>query len=223
MAKASAPVHPAHVTRDAVLDLMLESYKDPHCREWTAQGFGMLRTYLDPDQVTRLQIWDQHLGVWANNAIHDHPWDFTSTIIAGTLWNERYQIMEPQYNYPPSLAPWGVYNMVTIQPGSEGKQLTEPEQVTLGRFPLEMYSMGESYSQEADELHMTRYAQGTVTVITRQRVKDDTARSLWPHGGEYNLTQVRRATDEDILNTLATALNNWWPRNALDLYAEKYG
>lgn len=216
MAATGEHLRSTHVSRDQIRDLMLASYRDPHCREWTVQGFGMLRTYLDDDQTTRLQVWDQRLATWANNAIHDHPWNFTSTIIAGTLWNERYQIMEPQDNYPPAWTPWGVYNMVTIQPGAEGKQLTEPEQVVLGRYPLEMYSMGETYYQEASELHMTRYAQGTVTVITRRRVREDTARSLWLHGGEYNLTQVRRANEVEIWHTIATALSNWWPRNTID-------
>ena len=201
----------ATLTREDIGMILLEAMHNPRGRTWQVQGFGMLRTYLDDDR-TRLQVWDQRLAVWGNGAIHDHPWDFTSMIYAGMLYNERYLIMEPQYSYPPQIDPAGEYLRVAIQPGVDGGARGEPEMVQLGRQPIEMYSAGESYSQRAHELHMTRYLQGTVTVITRERVTEaDRAWSLWKANGvPWTFFKPRRATEREIGSVVGDAIRTWW-------------
>src|ERR1039458_5729288 len=64
---------------------------------WTVQGFGFLRTYFGPPDAPkrfRLNLWDSHFTVPDVSIIHDHPWHFTSIVIAGQLFNNRY-IVEP--------------------------------------------------------------------------------------------------------------------------------
>jgi len=102
------------MTRDDVHAILLgwRSY------EWQVQGFGMLRTYLDGPGEPRLQIWDQRLATWSNNAIHDHPWAFTSTILAGTLFNQRYEIRTVATHAPNG-------HTTDIIPGTRGGQLSE--------------------------------------------------------------------------------------------------
>jgi hypothetical protein len=46
--------------------------------------------------------------------------------------------------------------------------------------PVEVYQLGDTYSQTHREMHLTRYAQGTVTLITRsEREEADIARVAW--------------------------------------------
>jgi hypothetical protein len=58
--------------------------------EWTVQGFGMMRTYLDEAKRYRLNIWDPDLRVAGCSIIHNHPWHLTSLICSGTMMNVRY-------------------------------------------------------------------------------------------------------------------------------------
>lgn len=175
--------------------------------EWQVQGFGMLRTYLPGDGEPRLQVWDQRLATWSNNAIHDHPWGFSSTIYAGVLYNQRYAV-----------APFGAYSngsVTEIVPGIRGGQLSEqpvrPCRIT--PEPVEVYTMGESYSQTHREMHLTRYLPGTVTLITRyNREKEDIARVAWFGKAEEQPPFVNPYPATPLLAELiiGDALRSWW-------------
>ena len=192
------------MNRDEVRDI-LENALD---FEWQTQGFGMIRTYLPGEGEPRLQVWDQRIAVPSNNTIHDHPWAFTSQIIAGMIYNQRY-----------GLAPNPVSGdngyMTQITPGVKGGFLSEQEVIPcrIKPWPVEVYSMGGTYSQTHRELHMTKYLQFTVTLITRtEREEADKATIAWygkpedqpvfvnPAAAERNL--VERITEE--------ALATWW-------------
>jgi hypothetical protein len=152
--------------------------RDWRSHEWQVQGFGMLRTYLDGPGEPRLQVWDQRLACWGNNAIHDHPWAFESTTYAGLLFNQRFDIVPVQRNVP-SL---GNGHMTDIIPGTRGGQLSERPVLPCTIYPLavEVYALGDRYSQHHREMHLTRYTQGTVTLITRHdREEQDIARVAW--------------------------------------------
>ena len=55
---------------------------------WSLQGFGMLRLYLTKE--IRLHVWDTAYQVPNVSLLHDHPWDFTSVVIAGCMENRLY-------------------------------------------------------------------------------------------------------------------------------------
>lgn len=74
--------------RASVKSILQES---PWNRDWTVQGFGMLRCYLDSDKRFRLNIWDDRLAVPHVSVIHDHPWSFDSWIINGIFHNQRFE------------------------------------------------------------------------------------------------------------------------------------
>lgn len=144
--------------------------------EWQVQGFGMLRTYLGGSGEPRLQVWDQRLASWGNNAIHDHPWAFESTIFLGTIFNQRYTLEESMWEGSKE-AYWTL-----IKPGVRGGKLSASpvERCALYREALEIYSMGDVYQQTHRELHITRYLPGTVTLITRtDREEADVATIAW--------------------------------------------
>lgn len=177
--------------------------------EWETQGFGMLRTYLPGEDEPRLQIWDQRLLVWEFSPIHDHPWDFTSTVIAGHLFNQRYLRCQEACFYRP---PVGEYNEALITPGPDAEGTHEVRKCNLATLPLEMYGSGESYSQTWDELHQTKYSQGTITLITRRRTRPDgdLASSIWQGDGPWVSARPRAATVSEVRAVTQNALRTWW-------------
>lgn len=176
-------------------------------REWQVQGFGMLRTYLDGPGEPRLQVWDQRLATWSNNAIHDHPWAFESTIVAGVLFNQRFRVEVSNHPYDG--------HTTEIVPGTRGGLLSErpiqPCRITPAQ--PEIYAMGESYSQTHREMHLTKYLPGTVTLITRsEREEADIARVAW-YGGAGDqppFVNPYPATEVICERVLGDALNAWW-------------
>lgn len=175
--------------------------------EWQVQGFGMLRTYLPGPGEPRLQVWDQRLATWSNNAIHDHPWAFRSTIFAGVLFNQRYDVRVIDY---------GIDGHTTeIVPGTRGGLLSERPVLPcrIVPQPVEVYSMGESYSQTHREMHLTKYLPGTVTLITRsEREAADIARVAWYGEADEQPPFVNPypAPAEIVERVIGDALKAWW-------------
>lgn len=185
-----------------VKDVLL-NWKD---HQWQMQGFGMLRTYLPGEGEPRLQIWDQRLAQPGNNTVHDHPWNFESHIYAGVLWNQRYFI-DRRHSFHGQM--WEEH---FITPGVGGG-LTEKKShpVRLAPQQLEMYAKDEGYGQTWSELHLSRYLNGTVTLITRERARPSDSASSFSNGRvPWSFFEPRPATQEEILRTITYSLLEWW-------------
>ncbi len=57
---------------------------------WRMQDIGLMALRLDDRREYRLHVWDPSDSV-GDPPIHDHPYDFTSKIIAGELTNIRHE------------------------------------------------------------------------------------------------------------------------------------
>ena len=174
----------------------------------------MLRTYLDGPNEPRLQVWDQRLATWHNNAIHDHPWAFRSVVFAGMLYNQRYEIQEvPPFITSEDAGSNG--HITEIIPGTRGGFLAERPVTAcvITPRPIEVYAMGDTYSQTHREMHLTRYLQGTVTVIERYgREEEDVARVAWYGAKDEQPPFINPypPTPELIDRTLQLALETWF-------------
>lgn len=190
------------LTRDDIKQIFL----DRHDYQWQVQGFGMLRTYLDGPGEPRLQIWDQRLATWSNNAVHDHPWSFESTIFAGTIFNQRFTLFSNLHEN----------GCVTqIKPGTRGGQLSERpvHRTNISPLGVEVYGMGETYSQLHREMHLTRYAQSSITLIERTgREAADLANVAWygEPGDQPPFVNPYEASDELVAAVVGDALKTWW-------------
>lgn len=158
---------------------------------WTVQGFGMLRIYLDTDKRWRLNIWDDRLGTPGVSVIHDHPWSFTSYVLAGEVTNIRYMalpdLMEATHHYQ------------EIVTGEEGGPRGPIRSCCLSSEHPEDYRAGEWYSQKLDEIHHTQCVRGTVTLNDRTKpTLAHTARVFWPVGSEWVDAKPRPATGLEI-------------------------
>lgn len=174
------------------IDEVLRILKNPHEAVWTAQGFGMLRTYLGDDKVWRLNVWHSALAVENVSTIHDHPWDFTSWIVAGKLRNTRF-LSGNVFDYP--------YRGMKIKTGEGGGPVGKEGARRMGACPAEDYQAGDTYSQLWDEIHKTSCSDGAVTLNKRGRVGDgEHAHVFWDgiNGRKWVDAEPRPATPEDI-------------------------
>jgi hypothetical protein len=169
---------------------------------WSVQGLGMMRMYLS-DQV-RLHIWDSSLKVPGVSAIHSHPWDLKSTVVAG-----RYK----QHRFIGSYGSGIVqeFQCATIKCGDEACVTVDPVPVRLYEQNLEIYSAGQSYDQTKDEIHLSVPEDGTVTLVTRTFHADrDHAGVYWRGKGGWVDAKPRPATNEEVVAIATRSLEAWF-------------
>lgn len=190
-------------TEREVLDLLRHPWGHP----WTIQGFGMLRLYLDAGQVGRLHIWDtKQMAVEDVSTVHDHPWDLDSRIISGMLCNQRYDVV----GYSPCGSRGEPWMAQLIKTGEGGHPLDAPQQWWLRRRPVETYSPGDTYHQDAPEIHESLPSRGCVTVVQRTFSRQrDIATSLYRDTVEWVSAEPRPATREEIAHFTTLALDRW--------------
>lgn len=180
-----------HYDSVGFLDYLLEN---PYNFEWSVQGLGMLRLYLN--KRDRLSIWHNAGRLKDATPIHDHYWGFQSWIFCGELRNTRYvgATLEEPFGEP--------YNRFRIQTGEnpENAIIEGPVPDFLRECPTEIYHAGDTYKQEAIECHQTEFVDGTITLIRRLSYLDklDEANVWGPVGVDFVSAEPRLASDEEI-------------------------
>ncbi len=170
----------------------------PHNHEWSLQGFGMLRLYIS--DAVRLHVWDSAFRVPNVSLIHTHPWDFQSEVICGSIRNTRYV----EHSYDPIGTP---YCSAIIRCGPGGGVRSETLFTNLTMAQDDWYDEGAIYTQHAEEIHLSRPHDGTVTLVTRTFKGDkDHARVFWPRNEQWVSAEPRRATDDEVTAITQKAL-----------------
>lgn len=176
-----------------------------HQQTWTIQGLGMLRTNFTIDNGTRLHLWSRQFKTPGVSTIHSHPWDFESLIVAGQMTNVIYD------EEPYELAPRTHY-AAEVRCGEGGGLVGEPELVALHGDQPRFMTEGGSYSQRAEEIHESHFADGTVTLCERT-VRDGDgqhARVFWKGNGHFVTAEPRKATVEEVEAACSHALAAWF-------------
>ena len=159
---------------------------------WRINDIGLMGLRLDEGHDHRLHVWDPTVAT-AEPPIHDHPYDFTSTVVAGELTNTRF-LDDPAGDE---------YVRFRYVPPAEDQR--HADRVRLSAVS-EVLRAGDDYRQFADELHASGQEPGTVTVMRCSWrspgpltvcVRDE---SLWSSG------QARDATRDEITSFAAKAL-----------------
>ncbi len=186
-------------TYELTRELVHKILERASCYPWTLQGFGMFR--LNLGKLGRIHIWNTDYAVKNVSVIHTHPWNLHSMILSGKLTNVIYREQAHGIN-----AHW----RSEIQTGEGGGLKGDPVAVTLGVHQLETYGAGQWYWQSANEIHESRPANGTVTVVRRPKgPPDEKALVYWPLGYEWVSAEPRPVT-ADIINLVAKhALSMW--------------
>lgn len=171
-------------------------------REWTVQGFGMIRTYLDEKKRWRLNVWDDRLRVSDVTVIHDHPWSFTSWIFCGALRNQRYEF-ERTDRCP-------THKWMRIETGEAGGPKSPVATCVLKPKGLEVYWPGDTYRQLNNEVHETIVQRGTVTLNDRSEPSEDhSARVFWRTYDKWVDAKPRPATTHEVCMAIQAAMDIW--------------
>jgi hypothetical protein len=159
---------------------------------WRMQDIGLMGLRLDDRREYRLHVWDPSYCT-GEPPIHDHPYDFTSTIIAGELTNTRYE----------EDSAGDEYVRFRYSPGAEDERRSDAVRLS---STAATFTEGYQYPQLAHELHASWQQPGTVTAI----------RCLWAEApeltvcvrdeGSWRSGQGRDATSEEIKSFTAKAL-----------------
>jgi hypothetical protein len=187
-----------------VKSLVKKILESPTDHEWTLQGLGMLRLYLDDER--RLHVWDSRYAVENVSQMHTHPWNFKSHVVAGELHNTRFVVVDSE----PAPTTAKEFNKQTIFCGVGGGLVDSPRKVHLDVYSQEFYSERESYDELAHEIHISQPVDGTVTIVKREFLEDaDHALVFW-ETGEWVSAEPRPATEKEILDITSYSLNRWF-------------
>ena len=159
---------------------------------WKMQDIGLMALRLDDARTYRLHIWDPS-GTDGDPPIHDHPYDFTSTVIAGELTNGRYAEDPAGEEY------------VRFRYAPADQEQRRADVVRLSAT-TEVLGAGASYSQRAEELHASWQRPGTVTVIGCSWHAPSELTVCLRDAASWRSGQSRDATREEIKAFTATAL-----------------
>jgi len=161
---------------------------------WVLQDIGLLGLRLDDDREYRLHVWGptRCLG---EPPVHDHPFDFTSQVIAGEITNTRY-VEDPS---------GAEYRRIRYSPGNEDQRRTTDTVWLAGTATT--YAEGAHYVQLAHELHDSRQLPGTVTAIRRRFTDVAELTVCLRRDAPWVSGRSRPATADDVKRFTAKALS----------------
>ena len=179
---------------------------------WRYHGIGLLQTYLhEGDLETRVHIWDPILVLpqfhEANGLVHDHRFSFTSFVLLGAIYDERWYTEEhPAGEYQ-------IHSTVNARKFKEEKGIqygahTEPEPEDSRRYNVNRcgtwYNQGQRYEMAPRQFHHTIVQDFTVTLIVKRSVVHGPAKIItkvgetlvnaFDHDQPVNLGYVKRAS-----------------------------
>jgi hypothetical protein len=159
---------------------------------WRMQDIGLMGLRLDDRRESRLHVWDPSRCV-GELPIHDHPYDFTSTIIAGELTNTRYE-EDPAGDE---------YVRFRYVPGAEDERQLDTVRLS---STATSFTGGNQYLQLAHELHASWQQPGTVTAIRCTWIEAPELTVCVRNEESWRTGQRRDATREEVKSFTAKAL-----------------
>ncbi len=174
----------------ALVRTILEHAED---HPWRMQDIGLLGLRLDDRREHRLHVWGPTFAA-GDPLVHDHPYDFTSVVVAGEMTNTRY-VEDPS----------GVEH-TRVRYSTVDDESRTTDSVTLSGTAT-VHRAGDEYSQRADELHDSRQVPGTVTII-RMAFVEVPVLSVCTKGDHPWVSSVARpATADEIKSITGAALD----------------
>jgi hypothetical protein len=159
---------------------------------WRMLDIGLMGLRLDEQREHRLHIWDPSFGT-GDPPIHDHPYDFSSSIIVGELSNTRYV----------ENAAGDEYIRFRYSPPVEDQRRSDMVRLAAA---VEILRAGDEYRQLAHELHASWQLPGTVTVIRCSWKEPRELTVCLRDEGSWCSGQARDATREEIKAFASKAL-----------------
>jgi hypothetical protein len=164
---------------------------------WRLQGVGLLALRLDERREYRLHVWDPD-GCDGDPPIHDHPYDFHSTVIVGELTNTRY-VEGPTGD---------TYCRERYAATNESDRRTDAVRLAGTSTTL---GPGDHYHQLAGELHDSHQIPGTVTIIRCTWRNRPELTVCHRPGAPWSSGRARPATTDEVTRITAAALDLFGP------------
>jgi len=162
---------------------------------WVLQDIGLLGLRLDERREFRLHVWAPAYSI-DDPPVHDHPFDFTSTVVAGELTNVRY-VEDPD----------GVeFQRARYTVGNEDERRTDTVRLSQTSTTL---GAGDRYRQRAPELHSSHQVAGTVTIIRRAFDETRELTVCTRPGAPWVSGQSRAASPAQVKEITAAALEHF--------------
>jgi hypothetical protein len=162
---------------------------------WRVQGIGLLALWLDDRREHRLHVWDPDEAV-GEAPIHDHPYDFSSTIVVGHLVDTRYT-EDPAGDE---------YRRERYSPTDEEDRRVDTVRLAA---TTAAFGPGDRYAKRAAELHDSRQDPGTVTVIRCTWRERPELTVCLPPGAPWVSAVARPATTDEVERITGLALQRF--------------
>jgi hypothetical protein len=160
---------------------------------WTLQDIGLLGLRLNERREFRLHVWDPTYSIVGDDPpIHDHPYDFTSTIIAGEMINTRYQV-------DPAGTEFTRFRYAFPDENSRSVDIVRLSGIAT------TYKEGDCYQQLSPELHDSWQQPGTVSNI-RCDFKEAPQLTVCRKSSEWVTGQSRSASSDEVKAITSKAL-----------------
>lgn len=163
--------------------------ENAHKFVWSLQGLGMFRLYLS--QQRRLHVWAPSFAFKDVSTIHTHPWKFESSVISGHVTDVVFEEAADG-----GAAPMHRQKIIC---GPGGCAVGECTNTFLRERYRRTVRAGECYSLASHEIHESRPAPGTITLIDRTfGVDTEHAYVFFPHGTPWVSAEPRTATGDEV-------------------------
>ena len=181
-----------HASRKALISTILQHAED---FPWRMQDIGLMGLRLDDRREYRLHVWDPS-NREGDPPIHDHPYEFSSTIIAGELTNTRY-VEDSAGNE---------YVRFRYSPLDERQRQSDTVRLS---GEAETFTEGAEYHQLPVDLHASWQRPGTVTLIRCSWAPPRELTVCLRDGDSWHSGEGRDATREEIKKFAAKALERF--------------
>jgi hypothetical protein len=160
---------------------------------WRMQSIGLMSLCLDDHRERVLHVWGPPSETIKEPPIHDHPFDFISTIIVGEITNTRYKEDSAGTKY----------FRFRYSPAEENSR--QSDTVRLSRTST-TYIEGGHYQQLAHDLHDSRQLPGTVTLLRRSFKEVEKLTVCFSQPDLWISGKARPATYQEIKRMTSKAL-----------------
>jgi hypothetical protein len=180
-------------------------------------GFDKIALGVDgQDRRLFLHVWKNN---WHDTHIHNHRWNFASTIVRGEVVNRGYSIVEISAIDAPTEDLFKIHN---YSPSGYDYSIRPSDRDVVSAIELEVdiIAKGASYSQSARVFHAASASRGTATLVARGPHHWRTAEILVPRHAMVTLDERFRPLQQativgHIESVLADAETNQYPQNAI--------
>lgn len=187
--------------------LLCDLFQYPESFPARIHGNGFIQ--VDLDKTHRLHIWDHRIPRQeVSTQIHDHRFQFTSTVLVGRLVNVVY--FPTTY---PEFPEYKVYSPVLRQ-GEDTVLVDTGDLIRVRPFNTYVNLPHQQYTMFPEQFHETMYGELTVTLMEKTLITDHMPRVLVPRGeqpdNDFNRYHAYKGYDATLEKVWDQAMESIW-------------